>query len=54
VLKEPTPVSAKATEAPASMLIPIMILAVLCIIIGIYPGPFVAFSQEAAQAALGM
>lgn len=54
VLKEPTPVSEKATKAPLSMLIPIIILAALCIIIGIYPGPFIALAQGAAEAALGL
>lgn len=54
VLREPTSVSEQATEAPASMLIPILILAVLCIIIGFYPGPFVTLAQKAAEAALGL
>ncbi len=54
VLKEPTSVSEKATKAPVSMLIPIIILAALCILIGIYPGPFIALAQEAAKAALGL
>jgi len=54
VLKEPTPVSKKATEVPLSMLIPIIILAALCIIIGVYPGPFVALAQQAANATLGL
>jgi multicomponent Na+:H+ antiporter subunit D len=54
VLKEPTPVSKKATEAPLSMLIPIIILAALCIIIGIYPGPFIALAEGAAKAAIGL
>ncbi len=53
VLKAPTPVSEKATEAPLSMLIPIIILAALCIIIGLYPGPFMALAEGAAKAALG-
>jgi proton-translocating NADH-quinone oxidoreductase chain N len=54
VLRDPTPTSEKATEAPISMLIPIIILAALCILIGIYPGPFIALAQEAAKAALGL
>jgi len=54
ILKEPTPVSKKATEVPLSMLIPIIILAALCIIIGVYPGPFVALAQQAANATLGL
>ncbi len=54
VLKEPTPVSKEATEAPVSMLIPIIILAALCIIIGIYPGPFITWAEGAAKAALNL
>ncbi len=52
LLEKPTAVSKKATEAPASMLIPTMILAALCIIIGVYPGPFITMASRAAQAAL--
>jgi multicomponent Na+:H+ antiporter subunit D len=54
VLKEPTPISEKATEAPRSMLIPIVVLAALCIIIGLYPGPFIALAEAAAKAALSL
>ena len=54
VLKEPTPVSEKATRAPVSMLIPIVILAALCIIIGLYPGPFISLAEGAANAALNL
>lgn len=54
VLKEPTEMSEKAKDIPALMLIPILILAFFCIIIGIYPGPFVALAQNAASAALQM
>lgn len=54
VLKKPTPVSKKATEAPMSMLIPTLILASLCIIVGIYPGPFIAMASRAAEAALNI
>ena len=53
-LKEPTSISEKATEAPVLLLIPVLILALLCIFIGIYPGPFVAWAQKAAEAMLGM
>ena len=52
LLEKPTAVSKKATEAPASMLIPTLILAALCIIIGVYPGPFITMASRAAQAAL--
>jgi proton-translocating NADH-quinone oxidoreductase chain N len=50
VLKEPTLTSLKATEAPTSLLLPISILAFLCIVIGFYPGPFITLAQKAAEA----
>jgi formate hydrogenlyase subunit 3/multisubunit Na+/H+ antiporter MnhD subunit len=53
-LKKPAPTSEKITEAPLSMLIPTLILASLCIIVGIYPSPFIAISSKAAQAALNI
>jgi multicomponent Na+:H+ antiporter subunit D len=52
LLEKPTAVSKKAREAPASMLIPTLVLAVLCILIGVYPGPFITVASRAAQAAL--
>ena len=48
LLREPTSVSERATEASVS--IPLLVLAVLCIIIGIYPGLFVTLAKEAAEA----
>ncbi len=54
VLRKPTPVSEKAKEAPLSMLIPILVLVALCIIIGAYPGPFIALAERAAKAALNL
>ncbi len=53
VLKEPTPVSERGTKAPVSLLIPILVLAALCIAIGLHPGPFIALAQQAARAVLG-
>ncbi len=52
VLKEPTPVSERATEVPKSMLIPMSVLAFLCLIIGFCPEPLVALAQKAAEAVL--
>ena len=52
VLKKEGPTIAKAHEAPPSMLLPICILALLCILIGIYPYPFVSFAERAANAVL--
>ncbi len=54
VFKKPTSMSKKAGEAPLSMLIPTLILASLCIIVGIYPGPFMAMASQAAEAALDL
>lgn len=54
VLKSPTSTSEKVVEAPLSMLIPTFILASLCIVVGVYPGPFIAIASKAAQAALNL
>jgi proton-translocating NADH-quinone oxidoreductase chain N len=54
VLEKPTKVSKRATEAPALMLIPILILAFLCIFIGVYPGPYIDASSKAAEAMLNI
>jgi proton-translocating NADH-quinone oxidoreductase chain N len=54
VLKEPTPVAEKATKAPFSILIPVLVLAAICIVIGIYPGPFISLAEAAAKAALNL
>lgn len=39
-------------EAPFSMLLPMAILAFLCIIIGVWPQPFIDFASKAAKSAL--
>jgi len=44
----------EASEAPTSMLLPKMVLVTLCIVIGVYPGPFHMVAEEAAQAALNI
>ena len=54
MLREPTELAKKAKEAPAAMLFSMIILAILCIVIGIYPGPFVDFANQAAEAALNL
>ncbi len=54
VLKEPSALAAKAREAPAPILFSIVVLAILCVVIGVYPGPFVAFANQAAQAAFNL
>jgi multicomponent K+:H+ antiporter subunit A len=56
-LKEPahnSEISERTREAPLLMLIPIAVLAALCMIIGLYPGPFIALAQAAANAILGL
>jgi multicomponent Na+:H+ antiporter subunit D len=54
VLEEPTKVAKEATRAPISMLIPLLILAFLCVLIGVYPGPFIGVSSKAAEAMLNI
>ena len=54
LMSKPTWVSKRASEAPKLLLIPMFILAALCILIGVYPGPFIAFASRAAEAALDL
>jgi len=54
MLEKPTKVSKKATKAPISMLIPILVLAFLCIFIGAYPVPYIDASSKAAEAMLNI
>jgi formate hydrogenlyase subunit 3/multisubunit Na+/H+ antiporter MnhD subunit len=50
VWKAPGDNLAKVKEAPVAMLLPMGILMLLCVIIGIWPGPFIDFASRAAQA----
>ena len=52
VLKKESSTVVKAREAPFSMLVPIALLAFLCILIGVYPYPFLSFAERAASAAV--
>ena len=52
LLKGETQTSMEATEAPVPMLLPTLALGTLCIVIGLYPGPFRTAAEEAARAAL--
>ncbi|MCK4243847.1 hypothetical protein KAX03_03175 [Candidatus Bathyarchaeota archaeon] len=54
VVKDVTSTSKNATEAPLSMLIPILILASLSIVIGLFPSSFLAITEKAALAALNI
>jgi len=50
VLKKESLKVAEAREAPIPMLLPISVLALLCIVIGAYPAPFLSFAERAANA----
>jgi formate hydrogenlyase subunit 3/multisubunit Na+/H+ antiporter MnhD subunit len=39
-------------EAPFSMLLPMAILMILCIVIGVWPQPFISFAFKAAEAVM--
>ena len=39
-------------EAPALMLAPMILIALLCVVIGVYPAPFVEAAERAAQAVI--
>ncbi|MFH0848282.1 MAG: NADH-quinone oxidoreductase subunit M [archaeon] len=52
MFRQPSKTTLRAREAPLGMLLPMGILTALCILIGIYPEPFISFSGNAARAAL--
>jgi len=53
MLKEPKPKIAHAVEAPTSMLLPIVILAAVTVVIGIWPGAIISLAEGAGRALLG-
>jgi multicomponent Na+:H+ antiporter subunit D len=48
VVGQRTPAVVHARAVPAAMLAPVAVLAALCLIIGLYPDPFVRFASQAA------
>jgi len=52
MLREPSEKLAGVHEVPISMMTPMLILVSLCLIIGLFPGPFIELAQKAAHAAL--
>lgn len=54
ILEKPTKVSRKATKTPMTMLIPILVLAFLCVLIGAYPVLYIDASSKAAEAMLNI
>ena len=52
IIKKPVKGSEGINESPKSMLIIMMVLATLCVVIGVYPRPFMSFADAAARAAL--
>ena len=52
-VKKETSTSKKAKEVPLQMLLPILVLALLSVIIGVYPDPFQTLAETAAQAISG-
>ncbi len=44
----------RVREAPISMLVPMVILMVMCIVIGVWPAPFINFASQAAKAAMNL
>lgn len=51
-VKPSTEVSEKAHEAPAVMLAPLIVLSILAVVIGVYPGPFLDTVKSVAGALL--
>ena len=54
IIKRPTREHEEVKESPKSMLAIMIILAILCITIGVYPAPFINFANAAAKAALNV
>ncbi|MFQ6081018.1 MAG: complex I subunit 5 family protein [Candidatus Bathyarchaeia archaeon] len=54
IIKKPTLKREEVKESPKSMLATMIILAMLCVIIGVYPAPFIDFANTAAKAALNV
>jgi len=48
IVKKATSTSRKAKEAPMLMLLPVLSLAAISIIIGVYPSPFISFVEASA------
>jgi len=48
VVGRPTTTVAEARPVPAAMLAPMAVLAGLCLVIGLYPDPFIRFASQAA------
>jgi multicomponent Na+:H+ antiporter subunit D len=53
VLKTPKPAAEKAVEAPFTMVLPVVLLAIACVVIGIWPGAFIRIATEATKVLLG-
>ena len=53
VLKTPKSTLQKVVEAPFSMVLPIVLLAIACVIIGVWPGPIIRIVTEATKVLLG-
>jgi formate hydrogenlyase subunit 3/multisubunit Na+/H+ antiporter MnhD subunit len=53
VLKTPKSTLQKVVEAPFSMVLPIVLLAIACVIIGVWPGPIIRIATEATKVLLG-
>jgi len=52
MLKQPTERAARAHEAPFTMVLPVAVLAALCIVVGAFPGPILGFANAAARSLL--
>lgn len=52
ILKNETSASSKAAEVSLPLLVPTLVLGILCVVIGLYPGPFRHEAERAAKAAL--
>lgn len=52
MLREPTERASRAHEAPLSMVLPIALMAAICIVVGVLPSPVLSFADTAARSLL--
>jgi len=53
MLKTPKPAVQKIVEAPFSMVLPVVLLAIACVVIGVWPGAIIRLATEATKVLLG-
>jgi len=53
MLKTPKSMIERVREAPFTMVLPVVLLAVACVLVGVFPGPIIRIATEATKVLLG-